>query len=800
MKNHYFKLQSLYKQLFLFMLLSLISVARAQYVLIPDTNFALYIKTTYPSCMLGSNKLDTSCTAIRNAKSMNLNFKNISNLEGIQYFHSLIELTCAANKISNVSLLPENLKKFSCQDNYMQSIAMLPSKLEYLFCQDNGLRTLPALPETLTYLNIHGNFISQLPTLPNGLKFLYGEGGKLDSLPILPDSLEELSYAYCGIKTLPKLPPNLKLLDISKNQINSIPNVPPGLKFLIVNNCGLTQLPILPSTLKILICHNNKLTELPALPPNLITLQCANNQIRCIPALPVTLKDTNDVILGRWGWLEMKGISMENNLFTCLPNYVSIMDSTLLSYPICTEGDTLHNKSGCRAAEGVKGVVFIDNNLNCEFDLGEKLMKNFVINLRDANNKLLARQMTFGNGAYYFLCPIGNYNIDIDTSELPVVINCNGGTKFKLDHNYFGQQSKDINFALSCGNADLGVKSVLTQGIIFPGRNHVLRILVGDMSQWYGLNCASGYGGKVIVGVTGKVQYISPALDSKYPSKVNGNIFTYQVPDFGEMNIFKDFGINFHVDTSATFIDSIIVDVEIIPDSIDKNRKNNHLKFSYRIGNSFDPNFKEVYPAEVPPNYDGWLTYTVHFQNTGTAKAFDIKVIDTLDTKLSTESFEVLHYSHPMRTELKGHTVSFIFDHIMLPDSNSNYDSSCGFVQYRVRPSSSYPNGTSIPNKASIYFDYNQAVITNTSICEFVENTNSVSNFTYVSKPTIFPNPSSGKIQINTVHPFFLSIKDFYGREVMKVSDTTELELQKGIYFFQFIIDNTIITEKVVVL
>lgn len=788
------------KNLFVFMLLCFVVEARAQKVMIPDSNFARYLKTTFPSCVSGTNMLDTTCAGIRNAKTMNLNFKNISNLEGIQYFSSLTELTCAANKISQILKLPANLKKLSCQDNYMKYVAMLPPKLEYFFCQDNGLRTVPPLPNTLTYLNIHGNYITSLPALPKGLKYFYGEYGKLDSLPVLPDSLEELSYTNCGLKKLPKLPPKLKLLHISNSQITEIPNMPPGLKFLIADNCKLGKLPDLPSSLRVLICHNNILSELPALPPNLIVLHCGFNKIKCLPTIPLTLKDTANVYLARWVWFNMKGISLENNLFTCLPNYVSNMDSSLLAYPICREGDSVNNAFGCKGAVSVKGRVFVDDNLNCKFDAGEKPMKNFAISLRDASNQLLSRQTSLSNGAYNFLYPIGNYTVDIDTSELPVLVHCRGGETFKIDHNYFGQQSKDIDFALTCGQADIGVKSVIAQGIVFPGRKHSLSIQAGDLSQWYGLKCASGYGGQVSVSITGKVQYFGASKNAKQPSNVNGNQLTYQVVDFGEINIFKDFGVELLVDTNAQIGDSVIVEVELLSNFKDKNLKNNRLRIAYRIVNSFDPNFIEVYPSEVPPSYNDWLTYTVHFQNTGTAMAYDITVTDIMDPMLSPETFEVLSSSHTMRTDLKGKTVNFIFADIMLPDSNVHYDSSCGFVQFRIKPSNLYSKGTQIPNKANIYFDYNKPVLTNTAICEYKVYANSLDKSADHDFLSVFPNPSNGKIQIKSAEGFELSVKDLRGKELMNVSNQFELELPKGIYFFEFMIENARVVKKVVVL
>jgi hypothetical protein len=63
-----------------------------------------------------------------------------------------------------------------------------------------------------------------------------------------------------------------------------------------------------------------------------------------------------------------------------------------------------------------------------------------------------------------------------------------------------------------------------------------------------------------------------------------------------------------------------------------------------------------------------------------------------------------------------GGIVRFVFENIMLPDSNVNEATSHGFVKFTIHPRSDVPLGTSIPNSAAIYFDFNEPVITNTSI------------------------------------------------------------------------------------
>ena len=57
--------------------------ARAQYVTIPDTNFVNWLNANgYASCMSG-NLMDTTCSAVVNALSVNCSNSNIFDIKGV---------------------------------------------------------------------------------------------------------------------------------------------------------------------------------------------------------------------------------------------------------------------------------------------------------------------------------------------------------------------------------------------------------------------------------------------------------------------------------------------------------------------------------------------------------------------------------------------------------------------------------------------------------------------------------------------------------------------------------------------
>ena len=145
-------------------------------------------------------------------------------------------------------------------------------------------------------------------------------------------------------------------------------------------------------------------------------------------------------------------------------------------------------------------------------------------------------------------------------------------------------------------------------------------------------------------------------------------------------------------------------------------------KFIYttEVQCSFDPNDKLVNPV-FPNNYALMgedLVYTIRFQNTGNAEAYDVVIRDTLDDNLDPATFSVISSSHEevLSTSLaEGKYLEFNFHDIFLPDSTSNFEGSQGYVAYRIKTLDGIPEETIINNSAGIYFDLNPPVITNTT-------------------------------------------------------------------------------------
>ena len=140
---------------------------------------------------------------------------------------------------------------------------------------------------------------------------------------------------------------------------------------------------------------------------------------------------------------------------------------------------------------------------------------------------------------------------------------------------------------------------------------------------------------------------------------------------------------------------------------------------------SFDPNDKQA-TAKLTPSQvvkGDRINYTIRFQNTGSASAINIVLADTLSSLLQPKTIKIINTSHPCKITLKENIMYFECLNINLPDSFVSKDGSHGFVSFSVQPLSTVSLGTTINNKASIYFDYNKPVVTNTAQT-IIANTN----------------------------------------------------------------------------
>lgn len=185
----------------------------------------------------------------------------------------------------------------------------------------------------------------------------------------------------------------------------------------------------------------------------------------------------------------------------------------------------------------------------------------------------------------------------------------------------------------------------------------------------------------------------------------------------------------------------------IVQDSAEIDLVNNIAHTSHFVSSSFDPNAKEVTPAGYYDlQHDSTLTYTIHFQNTGTDTAFTVVVRDTLPLDLDITTFRLGATSHPCTWSLTGNGIlTFTFDGILLPDSTTNEAESHGLVNFTIKPIQPLTPGQEISNVADIYFDFNAPVRTEPASVVVTDGTG-IRPLATVEKLSIFPVPTKNTI------------------------------------------------------
>ncbi len=636
----------------------------------------------------------------------------------------------------------DSLQFLHCQGNLLTSLPELPSHLVDFDCSSNQLISIPQIPATLKYFVCTNNHLSVLPLFPNNLLMLGCDHNLLSQLPLLGDSLLNLNCGY-----------NL-----------------------------FTDLPQLPHHLLYLTCDSNLLTALPTLPDSLIGLSCVSNMgITCFPYLPLTLEQ---VFFG-------------NTSISCIPDLPSVQFSLPLIYtlPICD----IFNQYECDVYWNIKGNIFKDINGNCLYDSSDIHISGIPVQLFSGSN---LKQTVFSfNGEYFFdVDTFGVYTIEIDTSAIPFYVNCPFGGNQIVITSAADSFETGIDLGLSCKPGfDLAAYGATRIHRFFPNAVTSILVFACDVVQGnYNIVCTPGISGLVKVTIDGPVQYFEPVQNALIPS-VSGNVLTYTVNDFSLINL-SDFYFNVITDSTASMDDSVCVETEIFSGIGDNNLSNNSNTTCFMISNSCDPNEKEVNPiGNLGYSFNDYLTYIIHFQNTGNAAAQHIQILDTLDSDLDVSTFQLLVYSHPNMTQvLEGGIVKFNFPNINLPDSTSNEPGSHGYIQYKIKPNSGVTPNTSFDNTASIYFDFNSPVVTNTTHTSFATG---VQELQGESNLVLYPNPVTENVTVkfqNGIPINQIEIIDLLGRKVYDEKTTlnsTEIigtskiinlkSLSKGVYFIK---------------
>lgn len=393
------------------------------------------------------------------------------------------------------------------------------------------------------------------------------------------------------------------------------------------------------------------------------------------------------------------------------------------------------------ASNLVKGFVYYDLNNNGSFDAGEGPADDLLISARSGQEQQFTNPV---NGLFRFYVEPGLTVLKGSVqngflSPKPDSIVVNKGA---------GMQRDSVVFRLVKlkDSADLQVQ-LLPLNTARPGYEVLYNLRFANMGSK-----ASGAVRLYLV-KDRRQQFLTSTVP---PTQTLGDTLRW---DLGILQPQKDSVIAVQFRNSPppalNLNDSMRIVAIIEPRTGDGFPSNNTSILTQPVKGSFDPNDKTeinngTFTPEQLANRES-LVYLIRFQNTGNDTAFRVYVMDTLDQKLDLSTIEILSYSHPVRWTVKGNgVVQWIFDQINLPDSTTNEKASHGYVSFRIRPLANLKLGDVVTNRASIYFDFNAPILTNT-----VSTTLRTNIITSVNDPreeliTIraYPNPAVSTITV----------------------------------------------------
>ena len=477
-----------------------------------------------------------------------------------------------------------------------------------------------------------------------------------------------------------------------------------------------------------------------------------------------------------------------------------------------------HSNTSCYCT--IEGTIYNDANSNCTQDVGENGINHVQVYCSG-----IGYTYTNAAGHYSFIVPSGSYTITetvmahyplspCQLNNIPVTATAATSCVHNVDfangtvpvHN-LRIVGTSLNFPVP-GNTYNQKLLVVNEGTLSEDSLQVAYRTDGQLLAPTSITPSGIFAGSPYLYTTGTVAPLAPGTNQTFE-------MTYNTPT------------NIPLGTVVNFRDTVGWDdpagTSWLTDNTPANNVCNHQAV---VVASYDPNFKEVTPRGTGSNgiiyaADSVLTYTVHFQNTGTWYAQNIVVIDTLDNDLDWTTLHPVYESAPCKVSLYAsgavRVAKFAFDNINLPPQMMDDLRSNGMFTYTVKTMPGLAVGTQFKNKASIYFDYNDPIVTNTTTNTLGSTGPSVVTMqatTSENALTVYPNPAN-----NTMHAIvkadnagtaYMTITDVAGKTIqskvvtlVKGTQTITTDISQyaaGVYFVNVNTNGQVHSQKLVVI
>lgn len=629
-------------------------------------------------------------------------------LTGCPLLYALVCSSCQLDEL-DISGQP-NLLNLECNNNHLSTLDLAAqTKLNILKCANNQLQALD---------------VSKQPNLVT----LYCSQNKLNTLDL--SQLSNLVTVDCWTNELATLSvENCSSLETLRCQDNQLAS-------LDLNGC---------TALEQLICSDNLLTSVNLDDCTALEqLNCSDNLLTSLDLSSCHLTSMSSANNNQLSYLILKnGFSDQKLSFSGNPNlaYVCVDEAEFNSIhsKLALNGNSSAEVNGyCSFSPGgdvltVQGKLRYDVGLDgcSESDPVRQQLKIHV----DSGTESGFFLFPF-DSVYVLKLPPGQHQITPEVNaSFPVTI-----TPDKLNLNYPGTGGDEIiqDFCLvpSMSIPDVGIMMTPLQNAV-PGFACKYRLT-------YTNNGTTVQNGTITLTYDDQVLTFTssqPVADDLAPKTISWDFTDLHILE--SRFIFLEFLANKPTDTPPLNAGDILPFVATIQgDPLDVHLEDNIISIRQPVFNSLDPNDKTCLTGEIlhPEEVGDDLLYLIRFENTGTYPAANVIVKDVLDvSKLDPSTLEVTASSHPVKVRVDEDGVAeFYFENIQLPFEEGMND---GFVTFIIATRPTLMIGDIITNQASIYFDYNHPIVTNTA-----QTTVDVQNALYEphgqEDGTLYPNPS----------------------------------------------------------
>ena len=389
----------------------------------------------------------------------------------------------------------------------------------------------------------------------------------------------------------------------------------------------------------------------------------------------------------------------------------------------------------------IRGKVYRDRDSNCTFNKGDDSLENRILSLDGG----AAYFNTDAHGNYQVLTSVGTHTLHL-LNQKNWVQTCPAGlgdlTVITVADNVYSGRNFASN--LKPGIRDLRA-SISPTSRLHPGR-----------TASYTMNYEN------LGSVSIDTAYLVISFDKRLS---NFRADSTPVTDSGSYVIFAVRNLkslekrhfNFYLDAITTITTGDTLDISVRADSgltyVDSNLVNNFDTLYEGVSNSHDPNGKVVAPdGNIAPSTEE-LKYTILFQNTGNDYAYQVVVIDSIDTNLPLTEIVMNSSSHKYSFNVDNNVFRWTFKDINLIDSNADPVNSRGYISFTAKIKKGLGVGTEIKNKAYIYFDYNPPVKTNETMCK-LSLKSGIQKESFLSESIkLYPNPANDELLLENRSP-----------------------------------------------